>query len=298
MTVNDTLDKGMAVSEERWLLIEVNRQAFGVSCVNVIELLEQTSRMVSKFPGCKPPWAGVFKHRDCVLPVLDTRIMLGFPSFDEEIDELRVMLAAREEDHVQWLTELKNCCETGREFTKATDPHECAFGKWYDQLRGSPARMEALTGDDPSLTMMIEGFDAPHQAIHGIARKALELAGSGQVEEAQALIVETWEGELGRMRELFKSLVEGIAARRKSRFVVMEISGHRVALVVDTVKSLVSVDESQIKPVEAGQRGEDCLKGVYLFKDLGPVMILDVDAIGRLVARDQPLEIASGVQAA
>ncbi len=298
MTLNDTLDKGMIVSEERWLLIEVNRQAFGVSCVNVIELLEQTSRMVSKFPGCKPPWAGVFKHRECVLPVLDTRTLLGFPSFDEEIDELRAMLAAREQDHVDWLTELKRCCETGQEFTKATDPHECVFGKWYDQLRGSPTRMEALTGDDPSLAMMIESFDAPHKAIHGIAQQALELAGSGQVEEAQALIAETWEGELGRMRELFQSLIEGIVARRKSRFVVMEISGHRVALVVDTVKSLVTVDESEIKPIEAGERGEDCLRGVYLFKDLGPVMILDVDAIGRLVAHDQPLANASAEQAA
>jgi chemotaxis signal transduction protein len=298
MTMNDTLVKGIAVSEERWLLIEVNRQAFAISCANVIELLEQTSRMVSKLPGCEPPWAGVFKHRESVLPVLDARVMLGFPSFEEEIEDLRSMLKAREEDHVNWLTELKSCCTTGREFTKATDPHKCAFGKWYDQLRGSRTRMNRLTGDDPSLTMMVEGFDGPHKAIHGIAQKALELAGDGQIEAAEALIAETWEGELGRMRQLFTSLLEGIIARRKSRFVVMEISGDRVAMVVDTVKSLVQVDESEIKPIEAGEKGEACLKGVYLFEDQGPVMILDVDAIGRLVARDEPLAQAPQNQAA
>lgn len=298
MTKNDTLVKGIDVSEERWLLIDVNRQAFGISCANVIELLEQTARMVSKLPGCQPPWTGVFKHRDSVLPVLDARVMLGFPSFEEEIGELRDMLATREEDHVNWLTELKSCCTTGREFTKATDPHKCAFGKWYDQLTGSPSRMNRLTGDDPSLTMMIEGFDAPHKAIHGIAQQALELAGSGNIAQAEALIAETWEGELGHMRELFKNLIEGIVARRKSRFVVMEIAGDRVAMVVDTVKSLVSIDESEIKPIEAGEKGEACLKGVYLFEDHGPVMILDVDAIGRLVARDEPLAQVTQNQAA
>lgn len=92
--------------------------------------------------------------------------IIGSHSQAIDIAELISLLDQREQDHISWIKALEHSIVTGEEFTKATDPHQCAFGLWYDQY----------TPDDNELADIMTRFDAPHKRIHSLAEKLLNLA--------------------------------------------------------------------------------------------------------------------------
>ena len=90
---------------------------------------------INFIPNLKPHIRGIIKNRNKVYSVIDFRLLTSQPSIAEQLAEFRVMLDQREEDHVKWLVELENSVIENRSFNLATDPHKCAFGKWYDNLK-------------------------------------------------------------------------------------------------------------------------------------------------------------------
>ena len=88
-----------------------------------------------------PPWhtvpklphyfRGVINLRGRVIPLIDLRLRLNMPSSLREVDEMKDMFSAREQDHIRWLKELEASIHEKRSFTLARDPTKCAFGKWY-----------------------------------------------------------------------------------------------------------------------------------------------------------------------
>jgi len=60
-----------------WIVVEVNGQKYALSARCVTELQDCTGIEIVAFPGCQAPVVGLFEHRDRVLPVIDTRLVLG-----------------------------------------------------------------------------------------------------------------------------------------------------------------------------------------------------------------------------
>jgi purine-binding chemotaxis protein CheW len=81
---------------------------------------------------------------------------MGLTSAVEETESFCALMQQREQDHRNWLNELE---ASSRPFTLATDPHQCAFGKWYDKFKAENAWVAAL----------LKKFDVPHRQIHGMA---------------------------------------------------------------------------------------------------------------------------------
>ena len=54
--------------------------------------------------------------------------------------------------------------ENGK-FTLARDPHQCAFGKWFDNFKT----------DNIAVSEVLKKFDAPHKRIHALADEIEEL---------------------------------------------------------------------------------------------------------------------------
>jgi hypothetical protein len=69
------------------------------------------------------------------------------------------MMQLREQDHRKWLLELEASVQEHRSFLMTTDPHKCAFGKWYDNYHADNAWVAAL----------LKKVDGPHRQIHAVA---------------------------------------------------------------------------------------------------------------------------------
>jgi len=284
------------MSQMQLLIVCVDDRLIGVPCEYVRELLHPNNAHETPVPGLKAPFKGVLSQRGPTLPLMDLRALLGLKTFEEQHADLKALLAAREQDHVDWLNDLRECCHSGAEFQKATDPHKCAFGKWYDGLRSSQEALSALTGNDKTLVYLVNQFDAPHKAIHGIAEEALSLAKDGKLEESTALIEEAWNKELGKMRELFAALIQGVEDNRRMMYLVLDIGDEHLACVVDESQSLIRIDSNDIQTVVAGGVA---VHGVYPHQSEGNIMILDVEYVARLMQRDEtkPLQLADAASA-
>lgn len=124
------------------LLLRAYRQMVAVDCSHVRELT--TGIEVTPVPRMPARMRGVFNWRGRIVPCIDLRRRLGLPAAEEEIEELVGIITARAADHLEWMEELFRSVEERRPFTKTTDPHACAFGRWYDNFRTDNLVVSAL----------------------------------------------------------------------------------------------------------------------------------------------------------
>jgi len=280
-------DDGQPAGETaRFVLVEIHDALYAIDAMATVELLRAGSLSISRLPHAPESAMGVANHRGVVIPVFDLRRVLGLRALEEEISELRGLLEARERDHVEWLEELRRCAETGREFTKATDPHKCAFGRWYDQLRSSREQLNRMTKGDLALRAVIEGFDEPHRRIHGIAERTLTLAREGSIDEARAVINRAWDGDLASMKRLFARLLQLFTEQRQPILVVVSVGDKRVALSVDGVREVAQIDLASIQPAPGRGAGCDVLSGLVMRRDEN-ILVLDLAAV--VAAANAPL---------
>lgn len=156
-------------------------------------------------PGCVAHLRGVIHLRGQVLPLLDLRKSMGWQSLPEEIEAFTAMMDQREQDHRRWLDALEQALRERTEFKLATDPHQCAFGRWYYSYRT----------DSPWIASLLKKFEIPHNRIHACAKEALALAAAGRCEEASQLIDEKRRCELREMVDPFQSLKNLVRESRR-----------------------------------------------------------------------------------
>ena len=74
---------------------------------------------------------------------------------------LKTLLAEKWIEHLLWIKELNLSIMNNIPFTGATDPDDCAFGKWY-------AGYEVK---DPELKKLLQAWEKPHVKLHASAAK-------------------------------------------------------------------------------------------------------------------------------
>lgn len=116
---------------------------------------------LDKIPAAPANVAGMFRYRDRVIQVLDLRITFGFKSMAEEYHEFEDMIEARKQDHIRWVNELERAVMAGEKFTLGKDPHQCAFGQWYDRF----------TSENSMINFHLRKIDEPHQKLHAAAHE-------------------------------------------------------------------------------------------------------------------------------
>jgi purine-binding chemotaxis protein CheW len=219
----------------------------------------------------------VINLRGEVITLVDLRLRLGLPSSQTEKEELIKLLEGREQDHKNWLAELESSVREKRSFQLTTDPHACAFGRWYN----------AFNTEDLRLGSLLRMFDTPHKRIHAIGVEARELMDRGQSEEALSLINRTRQGALSRMVALFAEARDTIRQSRNEIAVVVERQGVCVALTVDAVDSVEELVAGSIEQAPSGQPGTfDNLVSHLGKRQENQEMVLLMD-IGRLLEQTQ-----------
>jgi purine-binding chemotaxis protein CheW len=220
-----------------WVVVKSKHNLFGFDAGIVGNMIAIPK--VTRVPDGIDYMPGTITVRGSIIPLIDFRIYTGQPSANQDIDDFCQLMDQRLKDHQNWITELKASIDEEREFKLATDPHKCAFGKWYDNYKS----------DDRMINHILKKFDGPHKAIHSIAEKVNKLVRENKCAEAHESIDRTSGTELLRMVALFTEIKEAVReAGRRRIAMVLEIEGKTIALDIDEVVSVEHISNIENAP--------------------------------------------------
>ena len=252
---------------------------FAISANHVREMVAMPK--VVSVPQVPHYIRGVINLRGKVIPVIDLRLKMGLTSLLDEAEDLIELLDQREQDHKNWIAELESSVRERREFKLATDPHKCAFGKWYDNF----------TTDNRTLASCLKKFDAPHQRIHAIAIKVRTMEEKEDYDSAYEIIDQTKEGELAEMIKLFSEVRSLVKESNSEIAMVLEWQEKAVAICVDSIETVEKLSEFNIDemPEAVSVLENGCITGIgKRGKDNELVQLLDV---GKLIDQDKELSV-------
>ena len=257
-----------------WLIVRLKGQSFALPTQEVRELV--TKPQITVVPDTPEYVSGVMNIRGRMVPVIDLRRRLGMTPASEESESFCALMDQRRQDHVNWLTELEASVRERREFKLATDPHRCAFGRWYDNYKPENVWIGAL----------LRRFAEPHQRIHSTASEVLALQSQGNWEGAMGLIGRTRSGVLAKMITLFANLQELIRQSQQEIAVVLQTDNRTFAVSVDEAIAVEKFEGENLGPLPAttddgvvvrfGSRGKT-----------GPLVLMV--ATERLLEKDSPV---------
>lgn len=219
------------------LLITLGRRCFGLPLLKV----RQIYPMPPDFPCYDASMENHFVFQGNPLPYISLWNLLDLKSEYAEYEEIQAMLMLRRQDHLDWMDALQEAILYNTPFSKARNPRECAFGKWYYGYHTS----------DLQLSLLMRHFEQPHNEIHRLADKLLGLVETGQVNDALRAFHESKNTTLAELLELFDSTQE-LVVKLQRRIVIIVVDGDDAcALGADSVRDIVVVPAERIKPSTA-----------------------------------------------
>ena len=265
-------------ADKLFLISGIRDGVYAVAIDFVREIV--TMPKVHPIPGSEKYLRGVINIRDFIIPVIDMRLRLNMASCLEETELFIKMLNERESDHRNWLQELEQSVREKRQFKLATDPHQCAFGKWYYGYDAHSGASSCIY-----LDMILPKFEGPHDSIHAIAKKVKEMQDSEEFDEAMALIEKTRNSELARMISLFAEAKAMVRERKRELAIVLEINDKKIAMAVDAVESVEHLNQNINKKMRITQPGtEDAIveRISQRTKNDEMVVVLNVENLGKI----------------
>lgn len=264
-------------SQVSFLVFSVDRRLFALPFQKIVSVLD--SPKSTRVPKMPEHTRGVMDFMGDPIPIYDFRKKIGAVTLGDEILNLSDTLQQRKQDHLNWITRLKEQVTNGAEITVETNPHKCAFGKWYESFRT----------DTLALKRYLEKFDTPHQNIHAIATKAKQLITEKNREGALKLIQETEEGSLAQLVILFdEARAELQRAYTEYAIVVHADDVTKVALAVDEPRYFGPLDDLTFPLPKMVDRHENSFVDAYALlrgeKNDTEILIVDLD---RFLSTDQ-----------
>jgi len=236
----------MSEIENSWVSFQLKKQQYGIPTRHILEMIPLRNQTV--IPDVPEFVRGIINLRGKIVPLVDLRKRLGMESLIEETENLINVLNLRKQDHINWLCELFASVDEKREFKLTTDPHKCAFGKWYDTFEC----------DNIYLKILLEKFDEPHKNIHAVAVKVGELLQANRRPQAIELIESTRDIQLSKMIGLFDQAVELLKEHTTEIVVVVDYMNMPFGFVVDSVSDVVEISDDMIEASPALNGGSNC----------------------------------------
>ena len=224
----------------KYLIATIDRQLFAIAARDIREMVSMPE--VARVPDAPAYIRGVCSLHGRVLPIIDTRIRMGRRSARQELDEFCALMQQREQDHVRWLKELEASAREGREFKLTLDPHQCAFGKWYD----------AYQSEDALISGLLKKFDEPHKRIHATGAAVQRHLANNDRDAAHSLIELERETTFSEVKNLFASLRVLVYEQQREMAIVLTAREKVFGAAVDMVVSVESFRSSHIGPLPPG----------------------------------------------
>jgi chemotaxis signal transduction protein len=267
------MNQSSAIKDLPYVVFVLKNTFFAFSADRVKAIVELPS--VTKVPSMPAHFRGVITLRGQVLPLLDLRARFGYKTLRGESGELCEELKLRKQDHLNWLAELRQSVEEKREFKLTTDPHKCAFGKWYDSFVSHNADIQNL----------LRRLDGPHRKIHGIAVEVKAYEHKGEFETSMAIIAKTEKRELAEMIKLFDIMCKYLIDDLREIAIILERSdGKSFAVALDQVSAVEQLQEESFDKLSdfmfSGGEKENSIRGLgKRERDDARVQILDPDLL-------------------
>lgn len=185
---------------------------------------------VTPTSGDDPRYRGTVIFNGKSVHVFDLRNLFGIHNFEEELNEL---VRGRIADHVNWVNKLEESVNENRPFELTTNPHACAFGKWYDNFHT----------DDTYLAMYLKGIDEPHTAIHETGKRVKKLMAEGKQEEAKAEVEEMKKTHFAKTKSLLEGMVQVYKNGVKEMLIMMKVDGKLKGIVVDKIAGIKKLED-------------------------------------------------------
>ena len=227
----------LAKGDQTWVIVEINRQAYALAADRMRQMIVLPE--VAAIPELPEYIRGVIALRDQVIPLVDLRRRMGMASVAQEIEGFCGLMDARENDHRKWLGELRLSIQERRKFGLTTDPHQCAFGKWYDRYQAK----------DPWLSGLLQRFDKPHHSLHAMARQVKELQDGESHTEAESLAGGAGAKILDVMIQLFGEVRAMVRGGRRETVAVLTTAGRPFAVSVDRAIAVERLEVEDLPPV-------------------------------------------------
>ncbi len=256
------------------ILVRLEDELFGIPTLAVREML--ACPRVTVVPRLPEHVRGLVNLRGEVLPLIDLRQRLGLRSRHQESDDLVQMMHDREADHVHWVEAVTTSVREGCELNVQTDPHLCAFGRWYDTFHT----------ENRVLATALGRFKTPHAELHASAVTIRTLLGRGDEAGVQRTLAEL-QVNLDEMRRLFVDAREKIAAALQEIVVVIDAGERAFGITVDIVESVEPLRHEEQPPVVAGHAldAEGFVGGIARrAKDDATVMLLQPEVLAQSLA--------------
>ena len=132
----------------------------------------------------------------CGINVLDNDI-----SDTIQKNELIANLYQREIDHLGWAAKVSEMLihSQGTSLQVETDPHKCAFGKWYDSEERAAAEKQM-----PQLAPLLAKIENPHMRLHTSAIEIDKNYKQKEFDQAKSVFVNKTLPALAEVRTLLK----------------------------------------------------------------------------------------------
>lgn len=248
-----------------YILLKISNNIYALSCERVVS----TSLLKEVIPIPKAPKEirGVVRFREQVIPFVDLRRILNFKSVNQEIQEFYDLMESRKQDHINWLTTLENSVNERTKFTLTTDPHACAFGKWYDTYDSKNTNLMFL--------ITFARFDTPHKNIHEIGTQVNNLMLQNNYKEAQKIIEATKGLELKQMMHLFDDIKEAFKESKREISIILGEDDHNICISADEIVSIEHLIFAEEKWIENSMISTKYIAGILKRNDSTPVFLLN-----------------------
>ena len=222
------------------VVVRIEKQKYAINSRYISSIINMQD--YKPIPGVAKSILGVMNFRGKAVPLLDMRILFDLPTIKQEYEAFQSMIDTRKEDHIKWVEKLEESIDTGRKFTLATDPHQCAFGMWFYHF----------DTDSVAVKHHLNKIEEPHRKLHELAldlerckeadteekrQDCLDHVGKTAREKYMTDIIEL----LDETKEVFQSLYTEM-------LLVLEAGGKQIAIVIDevlSVEDLVQVNYDQ-----------------------------------------------------
>ncbi|MEM9374107.1 MAG: chemotaxis protein CheW [Planctomycetota bacterium] len=272
----------MGADVTRYVIVEVNSSDYGFPTGATVELMSSSAVAVTRVPKSPGFVRGVINHRGSIIPVVNTRRLLGLPTIDSQADEIIGSIDECARERVAWFDALEAAIGSSDPFDMPNDPARCSFGRWHAEWMSDDAKLQFLSRFDQTLRTTLADMEAPHRRIHRAAEKALGLRSDGRAEDAIRLLEDERGTSLRELGNLLGKVRVAVERGVRTMLVITEFGERRAAFEVDAVHTVRDCADSDVECLPETATGSEFMRGLVHQDGGGYVLICDLEQMYRL----------------
>lgn len=253
-----------------YLIFKIQNTMYAVNgeMINSIFVLEQP---ITHVPMSESHVRGIVNVRGEIVPILDMRVLLELPTAEKEYEDFKSMLELRKSEHEEWVEEFDKSLRNDTPFLLETDPHKCAFGKWYDSFSTESSTIEHY----------MKQIKEPHKKLHECAGEVLNMEHRcEQPEVCQKALKLAEEVYMPATLNLIDKALEVYNENNKQMVIVVQYEDIQMGILVDEVVEVTNIKDIFSLKEMPNSHHSKFVRGVGTVKHFEKeILMLDVKAV-------------------